>query len=557
MRTEYEMNSTTSSICDDDYGTGNDSIAALEALLTIKRSSIDFSDSVSTKQQIREQAKDFFDSTPIMTNKKEKREFYLSSSTSDQSAVNPSAAPLHLAAAAPARKGKNTKTLPITNVHCLDTHSQILDTNSAMALSINKNTPAKSTSQNKRTKKVVPSMPEKSSEVDTYVFDYDGESNSVDNNVIHSDKINAALKSKPQRGKKRDNLNAFERLELTRTRNREHAKSTRSAYFTFNGYHFVSINVFSEKSLCITIIRLRKKARYEELMDREVMYFEHQREKERDEARRRHLVLFMDLRSKLFLRQELCSSSSIQGKDDRKLSSSSRIVSSVNLLPESQFSPPPSVALSKTMFPNSFLFFEDILDNVQQFKFDYVARDANHAYHGLEAVEWIDRTITNRFQSTSLNYIDMSFPRYRIIGGSQGIGINQQGSAYAEFDVVCSHRPNGTNDTMQSTPTRGRNSTEDHIFLSGMLQAEFSNTTDKIVSIKVFSITEKSSSTNGEVEANTLHNGFPSVVSMDNHQGGFSLLHGMESAQNDTHADDSPKHESEIASGGDGEYLMI
>jgi hypothetical protein len=35
------------------------------------------------------------------------------------------------------------------------------------------------------------------------------------------------LRSKPQRGKKRDNLSALERLELTRTRNREHAKSTR------------------------------------------------------------------------------------------------------------------------------------------------------------------------------------------------------------------------------------------------------------------------------------------------------------------------------------------
>ena len=45
--------------------------------------------------------------------------------------------------------------------------------------------------------------------------------------AIRLGEIEAALKSKPQRGRKRDNLSALERLELTRTRNREHAKSTR------------------------------------------------------------------------------------------------------------------------------------------------------------------------------------------------------------------------------------------------------------------------------------------------------------------------------------------
>jgi hypothetical protein len=45
--------------------------------------------------------------------------------------------------------------------------------------------------------------------------------------AVRTTEIEAALRSKPQRGKKRDNLSALERLELTRTRNREHAKSTR------------------------------------------------------------------------------------------------------------------------------------------------------------------------------------------------------------------------------------------------------------------------------------------------------------------------------------------
>lgn len=45
--------------------------------------------------------------------------------------------------------------------------------------------------------------------------------------VVRTTEIEAALRSKPQRGRKRDNLSALERLELTRTRNREHAKTTR------------------------------------------------------------------------------------------------------------------------------------------------------------------------------------------------------------------------------------------------------------------------------------------------------------------------------------------
>ena len=44
---------------------------------------------------------------------------------------------------------------------------------------------------------------------------------------VRSAKIRDALNSKPQRGKKRQNLSDFERQELTRTRNREHARSTR------------------------------------------------------------------------------------------------------------------------------------------------------------------------------------------------------------------------------------------------------------------------------------------------------------------------------------------
>ena len=44
--------------------------------------------------------------------------------------------------------------------------------------------------------------------------------------LVRRDEVEAALNSKPQRGRKRENLSDMERLELTRTRNREHARAT-------------------------------------------------------------------------------------------------------------------------------------------------------------------------------------------------------------------------------------------------------------------------------------------------------------------------------------------
>lgn len=83
---------------------------------------------------------------------------------------------------------------------------------------------------------------------------------------VRTDKIVEALKSKPQRGKKRQNLNDFERQELTRTRNREHAKST----------------------------RLKKKQRLEELVEMEKKYLLLKEKESLDTRRREHIVQFVE-----------------------------------------------------------------------------------------------------------------------------------------------------------------------------------------------------------------------------------------------------------------------
>lgn len=83
---------------------------------------------------------------------------------------------------------------------------------------------------------------------------------------VRTDKIRDALNSKPQRGKKRQNLNELERQELTRTRNREHARST----------------------------RMKKKARLQELLDTEKRYMQLMSQEDLCRRRRELIVQFVE-----------------------------------------------------------------------------------------------------------------------------------------------------------------------------------------------------------------------------------------------------------------------
>lgn len=88
---------------------------------------------------------------------------------------------------------------------------------------------------------------------------------------VRKSEIEAALRSRPQRGRKRENLSNEERLELTRTRNREHAKST----------------------------RMRKKARYQELLDNEEKFKELQKARDLTDDRIQCVLDFLVVRTQM------------------------------------------------------------------------------------------------------------------------------------------------------------------------------------------------------------------------------------------------------------------
>ncbi|CAJ1947877.1 unnamed protein product [Cylindrotheca closterium] len=106
---------------------------------------------------------------------------------------------------------------------------------------------------------------------------------------IRREKVEAALRSKPQRGKKRDDLSAKERLELTRTRNREHAKTT----------------------------RIRKKARYQELLDCETKLQILLQQQEIEELQQKAVETFISLRQNM-IRCSCSCEQDTQDEDDEE-----------------------------------------------------------------------------------------------------------------------------------------------------------------------------------------------------------------------------------------------
>jgi hypothetical protein len=86
--------------------------------------------------------------------------------------------------------------------------------NSCMAAYLNSNAPSV----------ILPKIPLKNTTCTTFSTSQDL---LQEQKEVRTDEVEKALMSKPQRGKKRNNLNNDERKELTRSRNRLHAKTTR------------------------------------------------------------------------------------------------------------------------------------------------------------------------------------------------------------------------------------------------------------------------------------------------------------------------------------------
>lgn len=260
----------------------------------------------------------------------------------------------------------------------------------------------------------------------------DGSDDQV-NQAVRREKVEAALRSKPQRGRKRENLSELERLELTRTRNREHAKST----------------------------RVRKKARYQELLDCEQKLKDIDREEKLLNCRRQCILDFLSLREQSI---HYGNSSDESGASDST--------------PQASNSDPHKI--------------EDLVEKVADFRFTEGSTSVvgDEALRQLKAFDdSISSRVTKRFGSSVVPLLSLA-----IKGSAKGIALSDAHWGFALVELIM----------------------PDHLschLISGILRFEFGADSSKLRSVGWTQIDDALD--NESVERLRLQISHPSVVSLD------------------------------------------
>jgi hypothetical protein len=197
-------------------------------------------------------------------------------------------------------------------------------------------------------------------------------------NLVRRQEIEAALRSKPQRGRKRDNLSEVERLELTRTRNREHAKSTRN----------------------------RKKARYQELLDNEQKLDGYLKTEELNDKRRSCVLDFLAIREDM-LHGTRPSDLSTSSDDTRQVSNT-------------------GAEESKTL--------QDIVENIATFTFRS-RTEKSDATTAVARMQHFDTRLVSHLSSPKSVSVLASLS-YEVNGLANGIALTSGDTGFAEVGLV-------------------------------------------------------------------------------------------------------------------------
>jgi len=271
--------------------------------------------------------------------------------------------------------------------------------------------------------------------------------------------VEAALRSKPQRGKKRDNLNGMERLELTRTRNREHAKNT----------------------------RIRKKARYEELVSNETKYFQLRGKQEINNNLINSVVKFVNARAaymNTFISEQIqsiwhISSGSMQA-DKNGTECKDKLATSMSL---------------KNI----------ISDDTSCFKFEAMPHLCKSSGDGLVDLNKHDANVVFQVKSKIQKKVALSFT---FLVRKDAIAISDRNSAFAEFTLQLQVNSFAGSEDCELFPLR-----------SGIMQYQFAHNSHKIISVNDIVTSDCLPSINTILNGDncSLGNGttYPSVVSLD------------------------------------------
>ncbi|CAB9501300.1 expressed unknown protein [Seminavis robusta] len=324
---------------------------------------------------------------------------------------------------------------------------------------------------------------------------------------VRKDEVEAALRSKPQRGRKRENLNAEERLELTRTRNREHAKST----------------------------RIRKKARYQELLDTEQKFLEFQNEAEIKGKRSGSMMKFLDARARM-LNEALTKrhQHDDETEEAKNKSNETRAVSFDRAEDEVKLGAEPQDKAIQNLTHG----LSEILEDVKTFRFETSVGDI--LAHDHVAMSQFDDFVAGRFDELLGRGSSYRFS-YRVIGSEDGVALNKDGAGFAKVDLVASEPSDAVafpkeNDKILQSSVVYFQFAKDSPLLSSVCWCVLKDVLDSSSSIG-----GKSESTAKEsLESQTV---YPSVVSFDeNHRDKSREMAVLGTAQ---HAQGSSDHAQE------------
>lgn len=242
------------------------------------------------------------------------------------------------------------------------------------------------------------------------------------NITVRAEKVEAALRSKPQRGKKRDNLNGLERLELTRTRNREHAKNT----------------------------RMRKKARYEELVQNETKYFELKAKQELNNNLIENVMKFIDVRTE-YMNTNL-------GEQN----SSIWHISSSDIQTDKNDTDCEDKPGART------LLYDKIVEDTSCFKFGVTPPCRKTTGNGLLDLQMHDADVVIQVKSKVRKKAALSF---NLLVKKDAIAISDRNTTFAEFTLQLISRVSGEDCQVIS-------------LCSGIIQFQLAHLSHKIMSVK-------------------------------------------------------------------------
>lgn len=199
--------------------------------------------------------------------------------------------------------------------------------------------------------------------------------------MVRKEQVAAALKSKPQRGRKREDLNRMERLELTRTRNREHAKTT----------------------------RMRKKARYEELLQEERLLQDFQKQCQLEKARRSTVVQYVKARQQMISRKGRSEDST---SSDGTAPTGNGCASSV----------------------------QDLVEDIDNFVFQVENETVDQGLSTHDRMDSYDDNLAARIEKRFGNH-SLALLQYAVRQGDDGVCLDRGSGGTAEIDVFLSTDP--------------------------------------------------------------------------------------------------------------------